>query len=136
LSHEGFAQDQTQLGKSAQYPCPVCGFLVFDEESGSFAICPLCGWEDDDVQLRYPGMTGGANRSSLWQEQQRILQHYPLTVRATQGIERDPHWRPLKPDELDTPGIPQNGQEYFDAFGAEPPPYYWLKEESETELPR
>jgi hypothetical protein len=29
-------------GTKAQYPCPCCGFLVFDEEPGSFSICPIC----------------------------------------------------------------------------------------------
>jgi hypothetical protein len=115
----------------AQYPCPACGFLVFDEGSGSFDICPLCGWEDDDVQLRYPSMTGGANRPSLWQEQQRILERYPLTVREANEIERDPHWRPLKPNEIDKKGLPQTGREYFDAFGAGPPSYYWLQDSQE-----
>jgi len=110
----------------AQYPCPVCGFLVFDEGPGSFDICPICGWEDDDVQLRFPGMTIGANRSSLWQEQQRMLEHYPLTVREAKGMVRDPHWRPLKPEEIDKTGTPQTGRAYFDAMGAEPPSYYWL----------
>lgn len=32
---------------------------------GSFVICPVCFWEDDDVQLENPDFSGGANRPSL-----------------------------------------------------------------------
>ena len=28
-------------------------------------ICPVCGWEDDPSQKRYPDMEGGANAESL-----------------------------------------------------------------------
>jgi hypothetical protein len=34
---------------------------------GSFVICPVCFWEDDDVQLGNPDFAGGANRPSLHQ---------------------------------------------------------------------
>jgi hypothetical protein len=43
------------------YPCPACGFEVFDDAPGSYDLCPVCDWEDDGVQLRYPSMRGGAN---------------------------------------------------------------------------
>ena len=112
-----------------QYPCPACGFLVFDEPSGSYDICPICDWEDDDVQLRHPTLAGGANSRSLWEEQERILKRYPTTLREAKGVERDPSWRPLKPEETITPDIPQTGREYFDAIGDQPPLYYWLKED-------
>ncbi|MGW5258170.1 CPCC family cysteine-rich protein [Streptomyces sp. NPDC004012] len=49
-------------------PCPCCGHLVFDIEDGwpgSFAICPICFWEDDAQQFRWPFMPGGAHRVSL-----------------------------------------------------------------------
>ena|SRR5579871_5431367 len=111
-----------------KYPCPCCGFLTFDEEPGSYGICPVCDWEDDEVQLRHPNMPGGANHYSLWQGQQRILQHYSVSVGEAKGYLRDPEWRPLKPDELITESVPQTGRAYFDALGAEPPSYYWLQE--------
>jgi hypothetical protein len=47
-------------------PCPCCGFLTFgDDSSGTFAICPVCYWEDDQVQLQNPELRGGANAVSL-----------------------------------------------------------------------
>lgn len=29
---------------------------------GSYEICPVCFWEDDRVQFRWPAMSGGANK--------------------------------------------------------------------------
>jgi hypothetical protein len=46
------------------YPCPCCGYLVFDEPAGSDDICEICFWHDDLSQLRFPRMTG-ANHVSL-----------------------------------------------------------------------
>lgn len=48
-----------------KYPCPCCGYLVFDESPGSYEICPICFWEDDLSQLRFPRMSVGANRVSF-----------------------------------------------------------------------
>ena len=51
------------------YPCPCCGFLVLEESLGSYEICRICGWEDDEVQQRWPGYRGGANVESLCEAQ-------------------------------------------------------------------
>ncbi|KJH63956.1 CPCC family cysteine-rich protein [Acinetobacter calcoaceticus] len=48
------------------YPCPCCGYLTFDDlPDGSFEICPVCFWEDDNVQNDDPDYGGGANGISL-----------------------------------------------------------------------
>ncbi|MGI6284115.1 CPCC family cysteine-rich protein [Caproicibacterium lactatifermentans] len=44
--------------------CPVCGKAVF-KHADDFEICPVCGWEDDGVQLDEPDLEGGANEMSL-----------------------------------------------------------------------
>lgn len=62
------------------FPCPSCGFEVFSERPGSYEICELCGWEDDHVQLRFPAMAGGANKSSLARHQLQALAAYPINV--------------------------------------------------------
>ncbi len=36
-----------------------------EEPPGTFEVCPVCGWEDDDAQARDPDFAGGANRVSL-----------------------------------------------------------------------
>ncbi len=48
------------------FACPCCGFLTLDEEPpGTFQICPVCYWEDDNVQFNDPTYRGGANKMSL-----------------------------------------------------------------------
>ncbi|MEG0856834.1 MAG: CPCC family cysteine-rich protein [Terrisporobacter sp.] len=49
-----------------KYACPCCGNLSLDEKSpGTFEICNICGWEDDEVQYNEPDYEGGANKISL-----------------------------------------------------------------------
>ena len=49
-----------------RYPCPCCGFLTLTEPPpGTFDICPVCFWEDDNVQFADPDFAGGANTMSL-----------------------------------------------------------------------
>ncbi|MFE9647271.1 CPCC family cysteine-rich protein [Streptomyces sp. NPDC006365] len=59
--------------KMNSYPCPCCGHLVHENPPGSFRVCPVCGWEDDLVQLRWPGAKG-ANRYPLIEAQQLYRQ--------------------------------------------------------------
>ncbi|MEO8554354.1 MAG: CPCC family cysteine-rich protein [Kofleriaceae bacterium] len=48
------------------YPCPCCRYPTLDEPPpGTFAICPVCFWEDDNVQFLDPTYRGGANVESL-----------------------------------------------------------------------
>jgi len=46
------------------YKCPVCEKHDF-EESGDYDICPVCNWENDDIQADDPDFGGGANEMSL-----------------------------------------------------------------------
>lgn len=47
--------------------CPCCGCFTLEEGGGNYEICPVCFWEDDPVQNKYPDMAGGANEVSLFQ---------------------------------------------------------------------
>ncbi len=48
------------------YSCLCCGYLTLGEQPpGTFEICPVCKWEDDNVQAADPPLAGGANRMSL-----------------------------------------------------------------------
>jgi hypothetical protein len=80
-------------------PCPSCGFLTLEGAYGSYAICDICGWEDDQVQLANPACGGGANSESLIEAQAAALAQYPKSVQLAQGISRDRRWRPLDDDE-------------------------------------
>ena len=49
-----------------KYKCPCCGYKTLDEEPpGTFDTCPVCFWEDDELQYDNPYYKGGANRVSL-----------------------------------------------------------------------
>jgi hypothetical protein len=49
-----------------KFQCPCCGYFTLDEKPpGTFEICPVCYWEDDDVQFNNPNYVGGANGISL-----------------------------------------------------------------------
>ena len=109
------------------FPCPSCGFEVFSEPPGSYEICELCGWEDDHVQLRFPAMAGGANKSSLATHQLQALAAYPTTVSLAKGFRRSKEWRPLLASEVVSPQPPTSGEEYFNAAADEAQQYYWLR---------
>ena len=108
------------------YPCPACGFVVFEEPAGNYAICNVCGWEDDHVQLANPQMSGGANRESLVEAQSKALERYPLHVTQAQTFTRDATWRPwTNSDAVENSTQPDTPLEYFEAAAAEAPKYYW-----------
>jgi hypothetical protein len=83
-------------------PCPCCGYEVFDEPPGSYDICDICFWEDDEAQLRYPEMDWGPNKVSLIEAQknyalfgaseERLIIH---VRKALPTDKRDPEWRPI-----------------------------------------
>lgn len=73
------------------FACLCCGFLTLDEEPpGSFAICPVCGWEDDYSQGVDVDLTGGANRLSL-AEARRNFVTTGVIEPALRSLVRPPH---------------------------------------------
>lgn len=114
------------------FPCPCCGYVVLEEPPGSYDICPICGWEDDVSQLRFPRMAGGANKVSLIEGQSNFAQHGdsdprhpPLGRPPTAKDVRDPGWRPIDEarDEIEdlVPGIEYGATYPADATEL----YYW-----------
>jgi hypothetical protein len=90
------------MSGTTEYPCPCCGFLVFEEPPGSDDICPICFWEDDISQLRFPEMPVGANRVSLIEAQRNfqnlgasVIRLLPNVRKPTPGDKHDPEWRPI-----------------------------------------
>lgn len=60
-----------------KHNCPICGKHEFSE-NGSFEICPVCGWEDDNLQLKHPDYDGGANDMSLNEYKKNWLEGKPV----------------------------------------------------------
>ena len=100
------------------YPCPCCGHLVFTQEPGSHEVCPICLWEDELAQLRFPLMPSISNGVSLHvaqenyrrcgaaQQKNKELGRAPLD-----GERVESGWRPLDPD-IDNVEQPQRGEDY------------------------
>ena len=112
---------------SEKFPCPACGFLVFEEPVGSFDICAICGWEDDPVQLRFPSTPTGANSTSLIEWQNELSSEVRHAAQEHLGIRKDPRWYPLSSvnHQLEEP---KDDKSYFDAAAEDPPGYYWRDE--------
>jgi len=79
-------------------PCPCCGHLTLRMPTGSHELCPVCFWEDDLVQLRWPDYSGGANRPALIDAQRTYADVGAKEARVTAYV------RPPTPDEPIDPG--------------------------------
>ena len=80
--------------RGRRFACPCCGFLTLDEApTDTYAICPVCHWEDDGVQLRDPDYEGGANAVSLNQAKSTFREHGVSDVRFAASV------RPARPEE-------------------------------------
>ena len=113
------------------FPCPCCGFLVFDEV-GSFDNCPVCRWEDDLSQLRFPRETG-ANRVALIEAQQNFIRSGTSDPSRESDfgvietpLEKDPEWRPIAgTDPIEDPVA---GVDYGETYPGDPTQlYYWRR---------
>jgi len=115
-----------------KYPCPSCGYSVFDEAPGSHEICPVCNWENDASMLRFPSVGGGANGESLINAQKNFDKHkaseeqYKNNVRRPRSKEpRDIDWRKIDL-ELDNSETPKSGVDYGDSYPKDLTQlYYW-----------
>ena len=114
-----------------KYPCPCCGYLVFDESPGSSEICPICFWEDDLSQLRF-ARTTGANHVSLVDAQENFIKEgvselrFRSNVRAPTASDfREPQWRRLDLS-TDTVEEPVEGMDYGNTYPDDTTRlYYW-----------
>ncbi|SHJ46675.1 Cysteine-rich CPCC [Nocardiopsis flavescens] len=87
------------MSGAGRWPCPCCGYLVLEDGPGMYEICPICFWEDDRAQLRWPLMAGGANRVRLVDAQRHYADH---------GVCREedrPHVRPATDADRREPGF-------------------------------
>ena len=115
------------------YPCPCCGHLVFSQEPGNHQVCPICLWEDELAQLRFPLMPSLSNGVSLRVAQDNYRsfgaarhKNQGLTREPVEGEGLDPGWRPLDP-AIDNIEEPQRGENYAETYPWRDPTvlYYW-----------
>ena len=82
-----------------RFPCPCCGYVTLPEEPpGTFLVCPVCAWEDDNLQYVDPDLDQGANDVSL-SVARRNFADFGAASRNLVTMTRDP-----LPDELPSAG--------------------------------
>jgi hypothetical protein len=104
-----------------RYTCPCCGYKTFSGPPGTEDTCPVCGWRDDLMHLRFPLFSGAPNGISLVDAQV----NFEITGFPSKEFEHDPDWRPIDREVDDLPEIPVD----FDALEEPEDPttlYYWL----------
>lgn len=84
-----------------KYTCPCCGYKTLQNEH-EYDICPICFWEDDDIQFDDVDFAGGANDISLRQAQKNysefgacqknMLKH---VRKPNQDDVKDSSWKPI-----------------------------------------
>ena len=86
-----------------KYTCPCCGYKTLNEEPpGTFEICKICYWEDDNVQFNNPDFEGGANKPSLRKAQKNYVLFGACEERFIECVRepiekdvKDPNWKPI-----------------------------------------
>ena len=118
------------MPEHVRFPCPCCGFQVFESPPGSFDICIICGWEDDAVQLANPCTGEGANTASL-AEAQENFQSTPdadLAEYREQAYVRDPKWRRLNMNEKEIfRNESEGGTRWINPAVTDERGYYWQR---------
>ncbi|RDD79787.1 CPCC family cysteine-rich protein [Dyella tabacisoli] len=77
--------------------CPCCGYLTIPDDGtypGTFFVCPVCYWEDDDVQFHDPNFRGGANEMSLNEARAAFVNFGSVDPKLSAKV------RPPRPEEM------------------------------------
>lgn len=91
------------------FTCPCCGYKTLKDKSpGSFCICGVCGWTDDNLQFDDPEFVDGTpNDISLRQAQRQFykaesnkkLSFKNLVRPDVKWYEFDENWKPIDEKE-------------------------------------
>jgi Cysteine-rich CPCC len=111
----------------AKYPCPACGFLVFDEID-TYKFCPVCDWMDELSALRFATDASAHGKGvSLLEHQRRWVAEHPAPPKETvERFARDPTWRPIDLD-VDEIEVPVDGVDYGMTYFNDPTAYYYWR---------
>jgi hypothetical protein len=94
----------TPLGR--RFPCPCCDKPVLKRPpTGTFQTCPVCLWEDDNIQCVDLDQGGGANKVSLREARSNFRQF------GTSDPER------LRRFEEAIAALPESGRSPIDGLG-------------------
>lgn len=78
-----------------KYRCQCCGYLTLEDPvNGSYEICSVCFWENDEVQNDDPSYAGGANEPSLMEARRNFERWGAVEPRFL------PFVRTARPDEF------------------------------------
>ena len=84
-----------------KYTCPCCGYKTLQSEH-EYDICPICFWEDDDIQFDDVDFAGGANDVSLRQAQKNYSEFSACQKDMIKYVRKpnkddvkDSNWRPI-----------------------------------------
>jgi hypothetical protein len=90
---------------TGRWPCPCCGHRTLPRGPGDFELCPVCFWEDDGAQLRWPLSNDGPNGISLVEAQANYARFGASHRESRKQVRRpradeplDEGWRPLDLD--------------------------------------
>lgn len=107
--------------------CPCCGFnTIEDQMYGSYILCPICDWEDDQVQLANPCSRGGANHYSLAEQQMKFGKRVDIGTQLYKGYARNLDWRPLDKNEQSFYQAQSKVEPWFNSGITNPDSVYWL----------
>lgn len=63
---EALNTPEDTLSAPQRYACPCCAHLTLEEKPpDTYAVCPVCFWEDDGMQYAAADSSDGANSVSL-----------------------------------------------------------------------
>ncbi len=115
--------------KIKKHTCVCCGHRVFDNLF-NFEICPVCGWEDDPLQIRFP-LEKGSNRVCLVEAQVNfaktgVLYKGFLNFSDGKKYEKDPKWRAF--DKKDKIELREDGINEIEYPTDMTKLYYWSEE--------
>ena len=114
--------------------CPCCGHIVFKGYPGSYEICPICYWEDDDVQLADPWFEGGANKPNLYTAQKNYIRYGAMEERFVDAVKppnrktkHDGEWRLVQESDKSNVTSPREIESLPGKIDYRKEYYYWLK---------
>lgn len=72
---------------TGKFACPCCGYLTLPyKPPGTFEICPVCYWEDDNLQYAAPDRRGGANSICLREAKENFRRYGAISIEFLDAV--------------------------------------------------